>query len=235
MRTQEQITAIKNTQSDPKQLWDILHPRDVDALLEYYNTSNNVEQKNTGPKVLYVKEGEGVIDHILKMLRHLYGNFSVRSAHYFDVEKPHIIHNDDSFDYPQCYKAFVIPLYVEGNTSDKAKFFVFDQSYYGGPAKFVNGEDVTSKPVHYNTFLTDYTNVQDQAICGLDDLQLQYLTHLKPKWLEGLSVNRYFPWQIGSMIEFDSLNLHCSSDFNKAGITRKIGLSIFTEIDNAAV
>ena len=27
MRTQEQITAIKNTQSDPKQLWDILHPR----------------------------------------------------------------------------------------------------------------------------------------------------------------------------------------------------------------
>ena len=37
------------------------------------------------------------------------------------------------------------------------------------------------------------------------------------------------------MIEFDSLNLHCSSDFNKAGITRKIGLSIFTEIANAAV
>ena len=93
MRTHEQITAIKNTQGDPKQLWDILHPRDVDALLEHYNTSNNVEQKTTGPKVLYVKEGEGVIDHILKMLRHLYGNFSVRSAHYFDVTKPHIIGN----------------------------------------------------------------------------------------------------------------------------------------------
>ena len=235
MRTQEQITAIKNTQSDPKQLWDILHPCDINALLDYYNTSKNVEQKNTGPKVLYVKEGEGVIDHILKMLRHRYGNFSVRSAHYFDVSKPHIIHNDDDFDYPQCYKAFVIPLLVEGATCDKAKFFVFDQSYYGGPAKFVNGEDVTGKPVHYNTFLTDYKDVTDRASSGLDNFELQYLTHLKPKWIEGLSVNKYFDWRIGSIISFDSLNLHCSSNFNAPGITRKIGLSIFTEIDNAAV
>ena len=236
MRTQEQITAIKNTQSDPKQHWDILNYGNIiDLLIHYNDSSKKVEQKSTGPKVLYVKEGEGVIDDILDKLRQTYGDFKVRSAHYFDVEKPHIIHNDDDFDYPQCYKAFVIPLLVEGATCDKAKFFVFDQSYYGGPAKFVNGEDVTGKPVHYNTFLTDYNDVEDKAICGLDDFELQYLTHLKPKWLQGLSVKRYFDWRIGSIISFDSLNLHCSSDFNKAGITRKIGLSIFTEIDNAAV
>ena len=232
MRTQEQITAIKNTQSDPKQHWDILNYGNiVDLLIHYNDSSKKVEQKSTGPKVLYVKEGEGVIDNILDKLRQTYGDFEVRSAHYFDVTKPHIIHNDDDFDYPQCYKAFVIPLLVEGATCDKAKFFVFDQSYYGGPAKFVNGEDVTGKPVHYNTFLTDYTDVQDQASCGLNDFELQYLTHLKSKWLESLSVNKYFDWRIGSIISFDSLNLHCSSDFNKAGITRKIGLSIFTKMN----
>ena len=232
MRTQEQITAIKNTQSDPKQHWDILNYGNIiDLLIHYNDSSKKVEQKSTGPKVLYVKEGEGVIDNILDKLRQTYGDFEVRSAHYFDVEKPHIIHNDDDFDYPQCYKAFVIPLLVEGATCDKAKFFVFDQSYYGGPAKFVNGEDVTGKPVHYNTFLTDYNNVEDKAICGLDDFELQYLTHLKPKWIEGLSVNKYFDWRIGSIISFDSLNLHCSSDFNKVGITRKIGLSIFTKMN----
>ena len=232
MRTQEQITAIKNTQSDPKQHWDILNYGNIiDLLIHYNDSSKKVEQKSTGPKVLYVKEGEGVIDNILDKLRQTYGNFEVRSAHYFDVEKPHIIHNDDDFDYPQCYKAFVIPLLVEGATCDKAKFFVFDQSYYGGPAKFVNGEDVTGKPVHYNTFLTDYTDVQDQASCGLNDFELQHLTHLKPKWLKGLSVNKYFDWRIGSIISFDSLNLHCSSDFNKVGITRKIGLSIFTKMN----
>lgn len=232
MRTQEQITAIKNTQSDPKQHWDILNYGNIiDLLIHYNDSSKKVEQKSTGPKVLYVKEGEGVIDNILDKLRQTYGDFEVRSAHYFDVEKPHIIHNDDDFDYPQCYKAFVIPLLVEGATCDKAKFFVFDQSYYGGPAKFVNGEDVTGKPVHYNTFLTDYTDVQDQASCGLNDFELQHLTHLKPKWLKGLSVNKYFDWRIGSIISFDSLNLHCSSDFNKVGITRKIGLSIFTKMN----
>ena len=232
MRTQEQITAIKNTQSDPKQHWDILNYGNIiDLLIHYNDSSKKVEQKSTGPKVLYVKEGEGVIDNILDKLRQTYGDFEVRSAHYFDVEKPHIIHNDDDFDYPQCYKAFVIPLLVEGATCDKAKFFVFDQSYYGGPAKFVNGEDVTGKPVHYNTFLTDYNDVEDKAICGLDDFELQYLTHLKPKWLQGLSVKRYFDWRIGSIISFDSLNLHCSSDFNKVGITRKIGLSIFTKMN----
>jgi len=232
MRTQEQITAIKNTQSDPKQHWDILNYGNIiDLLIHYNDSSKKVEQKSTGPKVLYVKEGEGVIDNILDKLRQTYGDFKVRSAHYFDVEKPHIIHNDDDFDYPQCYKAFVIPLLVEGATCDKAKFFVFDQSYYGGPAKFVNGEDVTGKPVHYNTFLTDYTDVQDQASCGLNDFELQHLTHLKPKWLKGLSVNKYFDWRIGSIISFDSLNLHCSSDFNKVGITRKIGLSIFTKMN----
>ena len=232
MRTQEQITAIKNTQSDPKQHWDILNYGNIiDLLIHYNDSSKKVEQKSTGPKVLYVKEGEGVIDDILDKLRQTYGDFKVRSAHYFDVEKPHIIHNDDDFDYPQCYKAFVIPLLVEGATCDKAKFFVFDQSYYGGPAKFVNGEDVTGKPVHYNTFLTDYTDVQDQASCGLNDFELQHLTHLKPKWLKGLSVNKYFDWRIGSIISFDSLNLHCSSDFNKVGITRKIGLSIFTKMN----
>ena len=165
MRTQEQITAIKNTQSDPKQHWDILnYVNIIDLLIHYNDSSKKVEQKSTGPKVLYVKEGEGVIDNILDKLRQTYGDFEVHSAHYFDVTKPHIIHNDDDFDYPQCYKAFVIPLLVEGATCDKAKFFVFDQSYYGGPAKFVNGEDVTGKPVHYNTFLTDYTDVQDLSL-----------------------------------------------------------------------
>ena len=232
MRTQEQITAIKNTQSDPKQHWDILNYGNIiDLLIHYNDSSKKVEQKSTGPKVLYVKEGEGVIDNILDKLRQTYGDFEVRSAHYFDVTKPHFIHYDDDFYYPQCYKAFLIPLLVEGATCDKAKFFVFDQSYYGGPAKFVNGEDVTGKPVHYNTFLTDYTDVQDQASCGLNDFELQHLTHLKPKWLKGLSVNKYFDWRIGSIISFDSLNLHCSSDFNKVGITRKIGLSIFTKMN----
>jgi hypothetical protein len=62
------------------------------------------------------------------------------------------------------------------------------------------------------------------------NVKIKMLGHLKSKWLEGLSVHCYFPWTIGSIIAFDSLRLHCSSNFKNIGIKRKIGLSIFTEI-----
>ena len=231
MRTIEQISTIKKTMGDPKQLCNMLNAHDINLLLNHYITSNAVITKNTGPKVLMVNEGDGIIDNILITLRLLYGNFALRSAHYFDVTKPHIIHNDDDFDYPQCYKAFVIPLYVEEEDCNKAKFFVFDQSYYGGPAKFLNDEDITSTPIYYNKLVTNYNDVEDKVAYPIDDdTYSQYLTHLRPKWLEGLSINSYFPWTIGSVIAFDSLKLHCASDFRKVGITRKIGLSIFTKI-----
>ena len=59
MRTQEQITAIKNTQSDPKQHWDIINYGNIiDLLIHYNDSSKKVEQKSTGPKVLYVKEAK---------------------------------------------------------------------------------------------------------------------------------------------------------------------------------
>jgi hypothetical protein len=230
MRTLEQIEAIKRTKSNPVQHWDIITSDDISNLLKFYNTSDNVVEKVTGPKVLKVNEDEGIINNILYKLRQLYGEFNLRDAHFFDVEKPHIIHNDDSFDYPQCYKAFVIPLYVEGNICDKAKFFVFDQSYYGGPAKFVNEEDVSGYSVHYNKFLTNYNEVENKNNTGIDKIHLKYLSHLKSHWLKGLSVNAYFPWKIGSVISFDSLDLHSASNFNDVGITRKIGLSIFTKV-----
>jgi len=230
MRTLEQIEAIKKTKSNPVQHWDIITSGDIDNLLKFYNTSEDIVEKVTGPKVLKVNEGEGIIDHILDKLKNLYGEFILRDAHIFDVGKPHIIHNDDSFDYPQCYKAFVIPLYVEGNTCDKAKFFIFDQSYYGGPAKFVNEEDVTGYSVHYNKFLTTYEEVEDTNDMGINEEHLKYLSHLKSHWLKGLSVKAYFPWQIGSIISFDSLDLHSASNFKDVGIIRKIGLSIFTQI-----
>ena len=47
-------------------------------------------------------------------------------------------------------------------------------------------------------------------------------------WLQGLSFNSYFPWTIGSIIAFDSLQLHCASDFTKHNIKSKLGISIFT-------
>jgi hypothetical protein len=225
MRTQQQIEQIKKGQGDPYSINNVV---DVEALYDYYvSNESGVVQKNTGPKILKVDPTEDLFDSLIKSLKEKVGEFDVRYMHYFDVTDPHIIHNDDEFDYPNCYKAFTIPLRIYGDSKD-IKLVIFDQYYYGGPVKFVNGSDTTNHPVHYNKFLTNYENVEGLSTEKLNDSELEYLTHLRPSWLDGLSINKMLPWTIGEALCFDSLALHCSSDFKNKGITRKIGLSIFT-------
>ena len=77
-------------------------------------------------------------------------------------------------------------------------------------------------------FAEDRTNVSFEEFP--DHLHIMLLNHLKKEWLDGLSIDNYFPWKIGSVIAFDSLRLHSASDFNRAGITKKLGLSIFTKL-----
>jgi len=233
MRNNLQIQEIKDTHSHAVQLHNIVPDWKIDFLKEHYENAADVRkvQKETGPKVLYVREGAEVIDDILMSLRTEFGNFRVRSAHFFEVEHPHVIHNDDDFDYPKAYKAFTIPIHTEGAKSDNAKLIMFNQYYYGGPRKFMNGGPVQKKN-YYNSHLYEYTKVENKDNTGIPEkFKKFYLSHLKENWLQGLSVDRYFPWQIGSIIAFDSLQLHCASDFRQAGITKKLGLSIFTELE----
>lgn len=229
MRTDEQINNLKEYQSPPVQFVDILDKHTIQKLIDFHNTNEKIE-KNTGPIISYVKEGQGIIDDILYILRIKFGDFKVRAAHYFDVSKPHIIHNDDGFTLPNSYKAFTIPLEVRAKTN-KAKLVFFDQYYYDGPSKFVNKDNITDAPVYYNQFVTSYERVLETNNKVLEPEHRKLLSHLKDEWLEGLSVQKYFPWTIGSIIAFDSLQLHCSSNFLDTGATSKLGLSIFTTLD----
>lgn len=231
MRTKEQIQKIKSKESGPISFDNLLSDNDVNSLLEYYfSYETEVVKKNTGPSVLKIKPEEPILAHILKKIESVVGPFEVRYAHFFDVTGPHIIHNDDTFEYPNCFKAFTIPLKIYGDSND-INLAVFDQHYYGGPAKFVNGEDASKWNVHYNTFLTDYTDVEGINDKGIDPkIYEKYLTHLQPSWLEGLSLKKLLPWAIGNVLCFDSLALHSSTDFNAVGVERKIGLSIFTVV-----
>tara|TARA_B100000683_G_scaffold273617_1_gene319694 strand:- start:791 stop:1507 length:717 start_codon:yes stop_codon:yes gene_type:complete len=238
MRTNEQINLIKKSQSDPVQHLNFITQEDIKKIVDYYSQNENeVETKSTGPKCLYIKEGDGVLDNVIDKLRNFYGNFKVRNAQIFDVATPHVIHIDDGKDLPNSYKAFTLPLRVEWeqNAIDKnmarAKLVFFDQHYYGGPVKFFNGETVNENTkVHYNTPLTNYNDVEGTNNKGIPEEVKNLLTHLRPHWLEGLSVQCYFPWLSGSCIAFNSLQLHSASDFNRQGIIRKLGVSIFTTI-----
>lgn len=231
MRTLEQIKLIKKYQSEAKQIVNALDNAKVSSLLDFYNNSKDKIQKNTGPKVLYVQEGQGIIDDILSLLRLEFGEFKVRSAHFFDVTTPHVLHIDDDFNYPNCYKAFTIPLWVDNGNCNKIKLVMFDQYYYGGPVKLFKDEVFEKEVIYYNKPLYDYSEVENLVNATIPSaIKNRLLSHIKDKWLEGLSIHSCFPWTIGSIIAFDSLRIHCSSNFKKVNINQKIGLSIFTEI-----
>ena len=77
MRQKTQIERIKKTHSDPTQFVNILSEEKINFLINHYESSDNKIEKNTGPIMLTVNEGDGIIDDILKLLRQMYGNFNV--------------------------------------------------------------------------------------------------------------------------------------------------------------
>ena len=105
----------------------------------------------------------------------------------------------------------------------------FDQYYLEGGAKFFNeSKDV---PTHYNKQVYEYSHVINKNNAGIDEAIVEkYLTHLKPRWMSGLSFHSALQWKPTDALIFDSVRLHCASDFVKQGIKSKLGMSIFTHL-----
>ena len=80
------------------------------------------------------------------------------------------------------------------------------QYYYGGPPRNVNKADILIRPKFYNEYITDYENVFQQKYETIDPKDMGI--HLKEEWLEGLTVQKYFPGPVIYIICFDSLQIH---------------------------
>lgn len=237
MRTSEQISQISSRISSPVVVENFLSDLDVQHLISLHskfsitdNITSGVIKKNTGPETLDLNLciDDPIIKDILKKINLIIGDFEITSALFFKTDYPHIIHNDDTYELPDTvYKAITIPLDLEGEFSEYPKLCFFDQFYFHGPAKFFNGEQLM--PTYFNKCIYDYKEVAgitDSTI--VDDHNL--FSHMKPKWLEGLSLHSTLPWVPTSALIFDSVRLHCASDFRRLGIKSKLGLSIFTRI-----
>ena len=145
MRSQDKIEKLQKTHSKPFSVQGIV---EVDPLLDYYfNNQQDVIKKNTGPSMLKIDTDHDLVKPVINEMQKTLQPFKVRTAHFFDVTFPHIIHNDDQFNYPESYKAFTLPLKIYGDSKDIK--LVMTQYYYGGPAKFFNGEQKT-EDVYYN-------------------------------------------------------------------------------------
>jgi len=237
MRTKEQIDNIKKNFSDPYIVENFLTQNDINHLIDLYENGTPVQPKvykNTGPITLNITNylDDNVVMDIINRLKIMIGDFDITAGFWFWTDYPHIIHNDDLFQLPDTmYKGITIPLMLDNdsNSSELPKLCFFEQCYFHGPSKFFNGD--TEVPTFYNKQIYEYSEVDGILdYDAIDDkLYQEYFTHLKRKWLKGLSFKSALPWKPGSCIIFDSVRLHCASDFRKLGYVSKMGISIFTK------
>jgi hypothetical protein len=231
MRTPDQISQIKTTIQDPYEIKNMLTLDEVNELINIFKNhpADNKIYKNTGPTTLDLKSyiEHPLITKILSLIENSIGSFEITTAFFFQTTFPHIIHNDDTFELPDnVYKAITLPLCMEGFSGTYPKLCFFDQFYFHGPSKFFNGDNAI--PTYYNKQVYDYKDISGLVSASFI-YRDNYFTHLKPQWLEGLSLHSTLDWVPGSALIFDSVRLHCASDFRKLGIKSKLGISIFTK------
>lgn len=237
MRSQLVNNSIVNSYSEPIVLEGILSVEEVSRLVELFDRSDKTV-KNTGPVTvnidpMMVHESPEILK-ILSSVEKYIGKFDISAGLFFRVNYPHIIHNDDTWAFPKTYKAITIPLELYGNGAGYPGLCIFDQYYLEGPSKFFNGEH--DMKLNYNKGVYEYSEVHNKSESSIDSAtQRTILSHIKPQWLEGLSINKVLEWKPGNVMIFDSTKLHCATDFRRLGYTGKLGLSIFTKINDDVV
>ena len=235
MRTKDQRDAIIAHFSPPFAEENFLSPPEIEYLITFFNEGRDKIHKNTGPVTLNITDemwSDPVLTGIKTKLHGIIGDFNVLAAFFFYVETPHIIHNDDSFALPETYKGITLPLQLTHQDGFKGEpqLCFFNQYYLEGPSKFFNGD--TQRVIYHNQPVYSYEEVQlttDEPFP--ESLRVKYLSHLKRSWLKGLSFDVAMPWIPGNALIFDSVRLHCASNFRSQGIKSKLGLSIFTYKD----
>lgn len=225
-RTVDKIEKLKQRMSPSYTLEGFFSTEEIQVLYDYYAKSNKLA-KSTGPVTVNFDIEDPILAPYFHKIDEAIGPLEFLSGIFFYTEKPYYIHNDDTFELEDTYKAITIPI-ATWPENKETNLVIFNQSYFGGPSKFF--KDGPEQHVYYNQAVYDYTNVHDTIEESFPSvIHKRVFPHLDPKWLEGLSVENMHVWRPQDIIVFDSLKLHASADFRLRGIEGKLGLSIFTK------
>jgi hypothetical protein len=224
----------------------------LEAITRIFRACSFKTKKNTGPLTLDIppswwEQENAPFGRVWKTVqKHVGKDSRIFSALIFATSTPHIIHNDDSFTFPKCWKGINIPLsYTLDDFCDHPigtpELVFFDQYYLEGPAKFFYNYHGGSQVIrNYNDPVFQYSSVKGIRGNIYNPDQFRYqdypwaereLGHIQPAWLSGLSVETKTPWEVGSASVFSTVRLHCATDFRNYGVRTKLALSIFTEKD----
>lgn len=236
-RQQSDIDNILDSVGETIVIDNFITPEEVEHLLDIHQSCKNKRKKLTGPITSEVPYTNKIFIEVFHRIERLLDTkLKIFGGNYFQVNIPHIIHNDVPFDHNTIPgKCIVIPLekiYKNINQTpkpDDAKFYVFDQMYFHGPVKAFRNSKKRKDTIH-NIPLFEYSDVYGMGPENeYPDIDA---THCNPEWYRGLTVEKECLWNPGSVIIFDCVRLHCSDDFTFTGIQEKTGLSIFTSYIN---
>lgn len=159
---------------------------------------------------------------------HLPGEWIVDGGNYFKTVLPYRMHCDSGKDtVKRLYYNVVIPLqvYAKDYNPDRNKLIVTNQTWSGDAAFFVKGN--RNPTPEYNICVTDYSEVGNLST-GVNPQLADLCSHLSKANLEGLTINSAVDWTPGDIILFQRNLIHASSNWPTAGVTKKLGLSLFT-------
>jgi len=162
-----------------------------------------------------------------ELKKHLPGDWIVDGGNYFDTVIPYRMHCDSGKNLNNLWYNIVIPLQLWTATEydrNLNKLIVTNQTWNQDAAFFVKGNQSTDE---YNTCVTDYSTVGNLEN-GTDENLVKLCSHLNPTNLEGLTVKAMFDWEPGDVIIFKRNLIHGTSNWKRAGVFKKLGLSLFT-------
>lgn len=228
--------VLKSRWEEPKVFENVLNQNDINFLLS--QEANNQNQRILTKRVfgLDTQKCQAYLDGKLKQI--LKYPFKITGGNFFRTEVPYMLHADTGID-ENCalYRIVVFPLLIEvedGKEYDEHfnSLTIMHQRWYNQAAFFMKGEEhkFDVKKQEYNQPVNDYS-IAD----GITDIPFSrerfddIFSHLNYKSFEGMSELFTAPWRIGNAITFDRSNIHTASNFLKANVKSKIGLTFFTE------
>ena len=232
----KQIDKIKNNESKPTVLKNVLNSHEIEKFIKLYNelpiTVHNKKQ-NVIKKRWLANYGEELEELFYKKLKNEIGEFKYDNLKDEDGKdilglfqesyNPIGLHVDAGFNFENLiYRQTLIPLTPIGST------VIFKNRFYGGSTNFtIDPNELTKKKLNYGQNKRSSEHIGMYGNKPFDKkIHEKFLKHEKIENLAGLEVEFVYEWELGSMLIFDRTNLHCSSSVIEG---KKIGLTTFTK------
>jgi hypothetical protein len=162
------------------------------------------------------------------------GTWEVAGGNFFETSTGYRVHADTGKEGPEkVLQTFVFPLRLEIKEGIKfpklenVRLIILNQTWDKDAAFFLRGSP--DEPEEYNTVVKHYQDVGNLSTSkDFDKELLDACPHLSPSNFLGLTIDKNFQWIPGVPLTFPRNRLHVSSAFPRCGVSKKLGLSIFT-------